>query len=342
MKKTVLITGSEGYIGAVMVPYFLERGYNVVGLDTGFYSEGNLDNRKFPEYKLIKRDIRDVKAEDLEGIDAVIHLAGLSNDPLGKLNENLTFDINYKASIKLAELAKAAGIDRFLFSSSCSLYGQGESEALTEESSQNPQTAYAKSKVLTEEGLAKMADDSFCPTYLRNATVFGYSPRMRFDLVVNSLTGFAETKGEIVILGDGKPWRPLVHVQDVCQAFYRVLEAPRDVVFNQPFNVGEDVENYQIKTIAELVKKDYPQCQVKIMQKDAGDTRDYNVSFNKIKKDLNYKIEFSVPAGIAEMRSKFQEHGLSDEQFNGRYYVRLNQIEYLLEKGKVDTNLFLQ
>jgi len=339
--KHLLITGSEGYIGAVMAPHFLERGYRVTGLDCGYFSEGNINDYAFPEYKLIRKDIREVGAEDLDGIDAVIHLAGLSNDPLGKLDESLTYDINYHASVKLAELAKKAGVGRFLFSSSCSLYGQGAQSQLTEESDQNPQTAYAKSKVLTEQALAALADESFSPVYLRNATAFGLSPRMRFDLVVNSLTGFAHTKGEIVILGDGKPWRPLVHIRDITKAFHLALEAPRDVIHNQAFNVGASNENYQIRTLAEIVKQHYPDCEIKIMQKDAGDTRDYNVSFGKIAEDLGYESEWSVSRGVEELADTFRRIGLTEADFAGRLYTRLSQIEYLIDTKQVDERLYV-
>ena len=293
--KNILITGSEGYIGSIMVPFFIEKGFNVVGLDSSFFSEGNLNQTYLPRYKLIKKDIRKVELIDLDGIDAIIHLAGLSNDPLGMLNEKLTYDINYHASVRLAELAKRSKIDRFIFSSSCSLYGKGDGNALTEEGVQNPQTAYAKSKVLTEEALVKMADKKFCPTYMRNATAYGISPRMRFDLVVNNLSGFAHATNEIRIMGDGTPWRPLVHIRDITQAFYLALMADRNKVWNQAFNVGKSSENYQIKSIAEIVKMRYPNCDIKIMQKNAGDNRDYNVSFSKIETVLGLTTNWTVP-----------------------------------------------
>lgn len=324
-----------------MVPYFLEKGFAVRGIDSAFFSEGNLTNTYLSRYELIKKDIRKVELKDLEGVDAIIHLAGLSNDPLGMLNENLTFDINYHASVRLAELAKKASIDRFIFSSSCSLYGKGDGGALTENGPQNPQTAYAKSKVLTEEALVKMADQSFCPVYMRNATAYGISPRMRFDLVVNNLTGFAHATNEIKIMGDGTPWRPLVHIKDITKAFYLALTAPRKQVWNQAFNVGASSENYQIKGLAELVKMRYPNCNITIMQKNAGDTRDYNVSFNKIEKELGFKTDWTVPQGIDEGQAVFSQIKLNSELFNHRYYTRLKQIEYLLEHKIIDQELYI-
>lgn len=339
--KNILITGSEGYIGSVMVPFFLEKGFKVTGLDSCFFSEGNLNHTYLPKYKLIKKDIRKVELSDLDSIDAVIHLAGLSNDPLGMLNENLTYDINYHASVRLAELAKSAKIDRFIFSSSCSLYGKGEGKALTEEGAQNPQTAYAKSKVLTEEALVKLADKNFCPTYMRNATAYGISPRMRFDLVVNSLSGFAHATNEIKIMGDGTPWRPLVHVKDITKAFYLALTADRNKVWNQAFNVGKSSENYQIKSIAEVVKMRYPTCDIKIMQKDAGDSRDYNVSFDKIEKTLGFINDWTVPQGVDEAKACFSLVKMNNDLFNHRFYTRLTQIQFLLENKKINSELFI-
>ncbi len=338
--KKILVTGSEGYIGTVTMPMLIENGFEVVGLDNCYYSEGNLNNSKFPEYELIQKDVRDVTIEDFKGKDyyAVVHLAALSNDPLGMLDEQLTYDINYKASIDVAKLAKEAGVERFVFASSCSLYGQGGNDALTEEDPSNPQTVYGKSKILAEEGLSKLADENFSPTYMRNSTAFGFSPRMRFDIVVNSLSGYAKVEKEIKILGDGKPWRPLVHVKDICGAVIHVLKSDKSLIHNQSFNVGDTDENYQIRSIADHVKKHFSDCEIKIMQDDAGDTRDYNVSFKKLNETLGFKISHTLDNGIEDLKNEYDKVSLS-EQFEHKNYTRLKQIQYLLDNGIVDENL---
>jgi len=337
----VLVTGSEGYIGSVLVPILINEGYDIVGLDTCYYSEGNLNNTQFPKYDLINKDIRDIEENDLKDKDyfAIVHLAALSNDPLGMLDEQLTYDINYKASENIAKLAKYAGIERFIFASSCSLYGQGGKNALTEESPNNPQTAYGKSKVLAEQKISKLADNNFSPVFMRNATAFGFSPRMRFDIVVNSLSGFAKIDNEIKILGDGKPWRPLVHVQDICKAIISVLSAEKNIIHNQSFNVGDNNENYQIRTIADKVKGYFPDCNISIAKKNAGDTRDYNVSFNKLNDELNFQCSWSLDKGIDELKREYDASKLDRDKFEGRLYTRLKQINYLLKNNMVDTKL---
>ena len=338
--KKVLVTGSEGYIGTVMVPMLVESGFEVVGLDNCYYDEGNLNETEFPKYELIKKDVRDVTIEDFKdkGYYAVVHLAALSNDPLGMLDEQLTYDINYKASVDIAKLAKEAGVERFVFASSCSLYGQGGNDALTEEDPSNPQTVYGKSKILAEEGLSELADENFSPTYMRNSTAFGFSPRMRFDIVVNSLSGYAKVEKEIKILGDGKPWRPLVHVKDICGAVIHVLKSDKSLIHDQSFNVGDTDENYQIKSIANHVKKYFNDCEIKIVQEDAGDTRDYNVSFKKLNDELGFKISHTLDMGIEDLKSEYDSIDLN-EQFEHRYYTRLKQIQYLLDNGIVDNDL---
>ena len=340
-KNKILVTGSEGYIGSVLMPMLIDKGYDVVGLDTCYYSEGNLNNTQFPLYPLINMDIRDIKESDLsnKNYSAIIHLAALSNDPLGMLDEQLTYDINYKATEKIAKLAKNVGIKRFIFASSCSLYGQGGDNALTEESPSNPQTAYGKSKVFAEQKISKLADDNFSPVFMRNATAFGFSPRMRFDIVVNSLSGFAKIDNEIKILGDGKPWRPLIHIKDISRSIIAVLKAKREIIHNQSFNVGDNNENYQIITIAEKVKGYFPNCNISIATKDAGDTRDYNVSFNKLNDALNFKCIWSLDKGIDELKCEYENSKLNRDKFEGRLYTRLKQINYLLENNFVDTKL---
>lgn len=341
MKKKILVTGSEGYIGTVLVPMLIEKNFDVVGIDSLFYSDGNLDQSNRLNYELIKKDIRDIDLEDLEGKNfyGIVHLAALSNDPLGTLNPELTYDINQHASIRLAEIAKKAGVEKFIYSSSCSLYGQGGQDALTEESESNPQTAYGKSKILAEKGIEKLADETFCPVYMRNATAFGFSPRMRFDLVVNSLCGFAKVDNEIKILGDGKPWRPLVHIRDISSVAIKLLEADADKIRNHAYNVGDNQENYQIKTIAQIVQEFYPECKITIAQKDAGDTRDYNVSFNKLNEHLGFKSEWSLKKGIEEIVTVFDRISLNSELFEDKKYTRLKKIEYLIKNNLIDQDL---
>lgn len=337
----VLVTGSEGYIGSVLLPMLIDNGYNVVGLDACYYSEGNLNDYIFPQYNLINKDIRDIEKDDLQdkGYFAIVHLAALSNDPLGMLDEQLTYDINYKASVKLATFAKRVGIRRFIFASSCSLYGQGGRHALTEDSPSNPQTAYGKSKVYAEQEISKLADENFSPVFMRNATAFGFSPRMRFDIVVNNLTGHAKVYNEIKILGDGKPWRPLVHVKDICRSIITVLEAKKELIHNQAFNIGDNKENYQIRMISEKVKKYYPDCDISIAKKDASDTRDYNVSFDKLNNVLRFKRLWSLEKGIEELKNEYEVVNLDKEKFEGRLYTRLKQINYLLDSTIIDQKL---
>jgi nucleoside-diphosphate-sugar epimerase len=341
MKKHILVTGSEGYIGTLVIQMLLKEGYEVTGLDACFFKDGNLDNSILPNYKLIKKDIRDVKKEDLENKNffAVIHLAALSNDPLGMLDEQLTLDINYHASVNLAKISKELGIERFLFSSSCSLYGDGNGKILDETSISNPQTTYGKSKILAESEISKIADESFSPTFMRNATAFGFSPRMRFDIVVNSLSGFAKVDKEIKILGDGTPWRPLVHVQDICKAFLKVLESPLEKVHNQAFNIGSNSENYQIKEIASHVQSFFTDCAITIAQENAGDTRDYNVSFEKFENELSFNIDYSLDKGIGTLQKIYDEIGLNHLKFEHKFYTRLKQINYLLENGYIGKDL---
>lgn len=336
----VLITGSEGYIGAVLRDVLLERGHEVVGLDTGYFMGCDFGHAPTP-IPMIQRDVREVEEVDLEGVEAICHLAALSNDPLGNLAADLTEDINTKGSIHLAEVAKEAGVPRFVFASSCSLYGQGGSMGLTEEAEANPQTPYAHSKIDFEKALAQLADDSFSPTYLRNATAFGISPRLRFDIVVNNLCGWAFTSGKIRMTSDGTPWRPLVHVRDISKAFACAIEAPREAVHNEAFNVGSTENNVQIRDIAYKVQAQMPECEVTFGNSD-GDTRTYNVDFTKIETKLPGfgKAEVSIDDAITEFLNAFKAMSLKDEQFEGRLYTRLKQIKYLQEIGMLDEHLY--
>ena len=277
----VLVTGVEGYIGALLAPILMMRGHEVVGLDCGYYRDGWLysDSGQFPQFpRMINKDLRNVSDSDLEGIDAVVHLAELSNDPLGQNNPDNTFKINHLGSVDLARIAKKMGVSRFVYTSSCSVYGVGKGDFLSEDSELNPQTAYANCKVLVERDVGELADDAFSPTFLRNATAYGTSPRMRFDIVLNNLAGLAKTIKKIAMVSDGTPWRPLVHVLDICKAIYCALEAPKESVHGEIFNVGHNGDNYQVREIAEIVGAEFPGCEV-TMGPGGGDNRSYRVLY---------------------------------------------------------------
>ena len=339
----VLVTGIDGYIGILLGPMLLERGHDVVGLDTGFYRNGWLYNgaTKFPA--CINKDIRHITEEDLRGFDAVVHLAELSNDPLGQLNPKITYKINHLGSVELARKCKKVGIARFVYTSSCSVYGVvGSDDLKTEESETNPQTAYAECKVLVEQDVSAMADDDFSPTFLRNATAYGPSPRMRFDLVLNNLAGLAWTTGEIKMISDGTPWRPLAHVLDICEAIACTLEAPREVVHNQIFNVGDTTENYQVREIAQIVSRAFPGCKLTIGT-SGGDNRSYRVSFEKINTQLpGFRCQRDATIGAYQIRELFERIDMSSEIFGFRAYTRLKQLEYLIRTRQIDDDFFWQ
>lgn len=337
----VLVTGSEGYIGSQLTPLLRERDHDVVCLDAGFYCERSLysqnGNGGTP---FIRKDIRQVTEDDLRGIDAVVHLAELSNDPLGQLNPEITHQINHRGSVALARAAKRAGVERFVYTSSCSVYGAGSGDIKTEESETNPQTAYAECKVLVERDVSALADDDFSPTFLRNATAYGPSPRMRFDLVLNNLSGLAWTTREIRMTSDGTPWRPLVHVLDICEAIANVLEAPREIVHNEVFNVGDSKENYRVREIAEAVAESFPGCELSFGSSD-GDNRSYRVSFEKIHRTLpGFRCQRSVRTGAEELREIFERIGLTTDLFQYRTFTRLKQLQHLLNTGQLDAQLF--
>jgi nucleoside-diphosphate-sugar epimerase len=337
----VLLTGSGGYIGVVTAPVLIERGHDVVGMDTGFYQSGWLYNgvRHIP--RTIVKDIRDLAAEDLAGFDAVVHMAELSNDPLGQLNPTITYKINHHGSIALAQAAKEAGVSRFVYMSSCSVYGVGEEgEIKTEESSVNPQTAYAECKVLVERDLAPLASDDFSPTFLRNATAFGPSPRQRFDVVLNNLSGLAWTTGKIAMTSDGKPWRPLVHILDIADAISCVLAAPREVIHNQVFNVGDSRQNYRVREIAEIVGEAFPGCEVTFGTNDA-DNRSYRVAFEKINTQLpGFKCSRDAKVGAQQMREVFERIGMTEQLFKAPPYTRLKMLQQLIETKQIDADFF--
>jgi nucleoside-diphosphate-sugar epimerase len=323
----VLVTGHNGYIGSVMVDVLARGGHDVTGLDTYLYEGCNFgpDRRTVPS---IRKDIRDVTAADLRDFDAVVHLAALSNDPLGCLSDDCTLDINHRASVRLAESAKAAGVSRFLFASSCSLYGAaGGDTLLDEQAAFNPITAYGLSKVLVEQDVAKLADDRFSPIFFRNATAYGASPRLRADVVVNNFVGVAYTTGEVFIQSDGTPWRPLVHIEDISRSILIALDAKRELIHNQAFNVGSSEENYQIRDVADIVKEIIPGCVVKYADGGGPDPRCYRVNCDKITRTLGFRTEWTVRRGVEELYDQVKRVGLTGEMFS--HYVRLKRIQEL-------------
>lgn len=335
----ILVTGNNGYIGAVMTRVLQERSYEVLGIDNNYFEGCELYSSEQP-YKQIVKDIRDINEKDLEGVEAIIHLAALSNDPLGEINPPATHEINYIASVKLAELAKNLGVSRYIFSSSCSLYGiaSGE-ETLTEEGRLDPVTAYAKSKVGTEREISKLADDGFHPIFMRNPTVYGVSPNMRLDLVVNNLTASAVTTGKVSIKSDGTPWRPIVHVEDLCNAFLAALEAPVDKIHNEAFNVGINEENYQVKGIGEEVEKIVPDCSLEILNETGPGERTYRVDFSKINEWLpQFKPKWNLKKGIEELSQVYRDFELSEEDLKSLKFFKVKWMKYLMESGKLDEN----
>lgn len=335
----ILITGTEGYLGSLLAPTLLGRGDDVTGLDTGYYKNGWLYNGVHETPHTLVKDIRHVTPDDLVGFDAVVHMAELSNDPIGDRIGEVTYDINHLGSVGLASAAKRAGVSRFVYMSSCSVYGVADG-TVDETSPTDPQTAYARCKALVERDVTALADDDFSPTFLRNATAFGASPRQRFDIVLNNLAGLAWTTHRIAMTSDGTPWRPLVHGLDIAKAIRAVLDAPREDVHAQVLNVGADGNNYTVREIAETVGAEFPGCEVSFGEPSA-DNRSYRVSFAKIREVLpGFETDWDAAAGAAQLHRVFEQIALDTETFTGRGHTRLAQIEHLLKTGQVDPQLF--
>ena len=335
----ILVTGHKGYIGTALVPMLLERGFEVIGLDSDLFSACTFGGilLDIPE---LKKDVRDVTPGDLEGIDVILHLAALSNDPLGNLNPDLTFEINHKASVRLAALAKESGVRRFIFSSSCSNYGSAGDDLVNEEYPLNPVTPYGISKVLVEQDLAKLADDTFTPVFLRNATAYGVSPRLRFDLVLNNLVAWAITAGLVYLKSDGSPWRPLAHIEDISRAFIAAIEAPREVVHNQAFNIGQNRENYRIRELAEIVKDTVPGCRIAFAPDAGPDKRCYRADFSKVGKALpSFKPEWDARKGARQLYEAYQALGIKLEDFEGPKYKRIDHVQQLMAQGILGQDL---
>ena len=335
----ILVTGTEGYLGCLVAPELMSAGHEVLGVDTGYYRNGWLFNGVDRTAVTLAKDIRQITADDLAGVDAIVHMAELSNDPLGQLAPDVTYKVNHAGSVRLAELAIAAGVQRFVYMSSCSVYGVAEG-TVDETSPVNPQTAYAECKTLVERDLTALAGDEFSPTFMRNATAYGASPRMRFDIVLNNLAGLAWTTRKIAMTSDGTPWRPLVHALDIARSIICAVQAPREAVHNQVFNVGDSGHNYRVREIAEAVGAVFPGCEV-TFGASGGDNRSYRVNFDKIASELpGYASAWDLHRGARQLHEVFQAIDLDAETFTGRGHTRLKQLEHLIRTKQLDADLF--
>ena len=335
----VMVTGHKGFIGTVMVPMLRSAGHEVVGLDSDLYRNSTYGSAPAPVPEIIK-DIRDVEKEDLQDLDAVVHLAALSNDLLGDIDPQMTYDINHLASVRLAEMAKEVGISRYVFASSCSSYGAAGDKILNESAEFNPVTPYAISKVRVEQDVKQLADSDFSPTFMRNGTAYGVSPRIRFDVVLNNLLAWAFTTGKVHLKSDGTPWRPIVHIEDISRAVLAALSAPRELVHNEAFNVGLNAENYQIKQLAEIVLKTIPDCQLGFAADAGGDKRNYRVDFSKYKSTFpDHPLQWNARSGAENIYQSFRSIGLNADDYEGPKYKRISQLKHLLETGQLDDTM---
>jgi nucleoside-diphosphate-sugar epimerase len=339
----VFVTGTEGYIGSRLVPLLAAQGHELVGLDTGYYRDGWLfsDNPRMPVgARTLFKDLRRIDVDDLRGCDAVVHLAELSNDPLGQNNPQVTHQINHRGSVQLAEMAREAGIRRFVYTSSCSVYGAGTGDFLDETAKPNPQTAYAECKTLVERDVGQMAGADFSPVFLRNATAYGPSPRMRFDIVLNDLCALAWTTKRIAMVSDGSPWRPVVHVDDICRAIQLSLAAPREAIHGKVFNVGQNSDNYRIRELAQIVAAEFPGCEVSVGP-SGGDTRSYRVNFDRIHRELpGFSCQYTARDGARQLRQVFERIQMQPETYQFRAFTRLKQLKYLQSTGQIDDSFY--
>lgn len=335
----VLVTGHTGYIGSRLTPMLVSAGHDVTGLDTDLFRSCTFVG-ELADVPHIRKDVRDVNLEDVSGFDAIIHLAALSNDPLGDYDTGLTESINEQASVKIAKLAKKAGVNRFLFASSCSNYGAAGEDFMTEDSPLDPITAYGISKVAVEKAVGPLADNSFCPVFLRASTAYGVSPRLRFDLVLNNLTAWAFTTGKVFLKSDGSPWRPVVHVEDICRAYMALLDAPAETVRGKAFNIGTTTENYQIRDLAEAVAQIVPNCEVSLADDAAPDKRCYRVDCNRIAMEVpGFKPQWTILRGAQELYETYKEVGLTLEDFEGQRFQRIAHVKHLVSTGYLDRTL---
>ena len=336
----VALTGHLGYVGTVLAPMLVAAGHDVVGIDTDLYRSSNFGEATPGEVPTLAKDIRDLTEADLDGFDAILHLAGLSNDPLGDLDASLTDQINHRASVRLAELGRSVGVQRYIFSSSCSNYGAGVEDELTEKSAFNPVTPYGRSKVDVETEVSGLATDEFSPTFLRSATAYGVSARLRFDLVINNLTAWAFCTSGVRLKSDGSPWRPVVHIEDMSRAFLAALEAPREVVHNEAFNVGRTSENYQMRDLAEIVESEIEGSSITFSDEAGPDKRNYRVNFDKIADMLPaFQPQWTAREGVVELRKAYEQVGLALEEFEGPRYRRIDHVRSLISSGRLGADL---